>query len=269
MSRCRLAAISVFLISLSTQAATEVIPLDFRMAEDVLPIAQSVVGNQGKVNAYGNQLIVNAPDEVIGELRQVLSQLDTEPKRLLISVDTQNTASDAGSGYQVDGAIRGGNVSIETGQGERRGRDEVRIIRHSTQSQGGGIQQVQATEGYPALIQVGQSVPITTRSTDGYGQIYQQTQYRDVSRGFYATATVQGERVQVTISSHNDRLNSAHSDVIDIQETDTRVSGRLGEWISLGGVNESATSEQRGSLRRYSTNGQQDHSLRLKVERLD
>ncbi|MGA6097687.1 secretin N-terminal domain-containing protein [Stutzerimonas marianensis] len=269
MKRRRLSLLSALLVCLHSQAATEVIPLEYRMADDVLAVAQSVVGEQGKVNAYGNQLIVNAPDSVIAELRTVLSRLDTAPRRLLISVDTQNAASDSESGFQVDGSFGGGNVRLETGQNGNSGENRVRIIRHSTASQGGGVQQVQATEGYPALIQVGQSVPITTRDTDGYGQIYQQTQYRDVTRGFYATATVHGEQVQVTISSHDDRLDRYQPGVVNVRDTDTRVSGRLGEWIPLGGVNESASANQRGTLRRYSTTGQEDFSLRLKVERLD
>lgn len=265
----RLIAMLSLLLSMSLQAATEVIPLSYRMAEDVLPIAQSIVGDQGKVNAYGNQLIVNAPSSVISELRKVLSQLDNEPRRLLISVDTQNAATEDSSGYRIDGSITAGDLEIQTGRGERRGRDQVRIIRHSTNSQGGGVQQVQATEGYPALIQVGQSVPISTSGFDAYGQAYQETRLRDVTRGFYATATVQGDRVQVTISSQQDSLSPSRPGVIDIQETDTRVSGRLGEWIYLGGVDESASSNESGTLRRYSTAGQQDLSLRLKVEALN
>ncbi|WP_252724853.1 hypothetical protein, partial [Acinetobacter baumannii] len=67
------------------------------------------------------------------------------------------------------------------------GKDRVRIIRRSTDSRSGGSQQVQATEGYPALIQVGQSVPITSTATGPYGQIYSQTEYRNVNRGFYVT----------------------------------------------------------------------------------
>lgn len=250
-------------------AATQVIPLSFRMAEDVLPIAQSIVGDRGKVNAYGNQLIVNAPSAVIEELRDVLAQIDTEPRRLLISVDTQNSANSNDRGYRVDGSASAGNVEIQTGRGEIGGRDQVRIIRRSTSSQGGGVQQIQATEGYPALIQVGQSVPITTTAADGYGQIYQQTQYRNVTRGFYATATVHGDRVQVTLSSHNDRLNATRPDTMDVQQTDTHVSGRLGEWISLGGIDESASSNDSATLRRYSTEGRQNLSLRLKVDTLE
>lgn len=268
MTRYLLVAFLSF-ASMSLQAATEVISLKFRLAEGVLPIAQSIVGDQGKVNAYGNQLIVNAPPAVISELRDVLSQLDNEPRRLLISVDTQNAAVGSESGYRVDGSVGVGDVDVQAGRGETNGRDQVRIIRRSTTSQGNGVQQVQATEGYPALIQVGQSVPVTTSGSDGYGQIYQQTQFRDVTRGFYATATVHGDRVQVTISSNQNRMSSTLPGAINIHETDTRVSGRLGEWISLGGVDESASSNQSGTLRRYSTQGRQDLSLRLKVDTLE
>ena len=48
-----------------------------------------------------------------------------------------------------------------------------------------------------------------------------------------------------------------------------RVSGRVGEWITIGGVDESASSEQRGTLRRYSTDGGQNLSMRLKVDVLE
>lgn len=256
-------------ICLPLQAATEVIQLNNRMGEEVLPVAESVLGGQGRVTAYGNQLIVNAPDALIRELRQVVDQLDVAPKRLLISVDTQDSANSTAGGYRVDGSVRAGDVEFETGRGEIGGRDQVRIIRRSTNSRDGGIQQIQASEGYPALIQVGQSVPLTTQGTDGYGQIYQQTQYRDVLRGFYATATVHGDRVQISISSSRDRLAQGRSGVVEVQNADTRISGRVGEWITVGGIDESASSDQRGTLRRYSTQGSQNLSMRLKVDVLD
>src|SRR5690606_33699871 len=145
MTLRRILASLSLLACLPPYAATEVIQLDYRMAEHVLPIAQSVVGDQGRVNAYGNQLIVNAPAAVIDELRGVLGQLDSEPMRLLISVDTRNSASSADRGYRVDGSANIGNVEIEAGRGEVRGRDQVRIIRRSTQDLGGSTQQVQAT----------------------------------------------------------------------------------------------------------------------------
>lgn len=262
---------AVLLLALSQplMAATEVIQLNYRTADDVMPVVQSVLGYDGRASAHGNQLIVNAPPEKLQELKDVLQQLDTRPRRLLISVDTSDANYVDERGYRVDGSASAGNVEIQTGRGEVNGRDQVRIIRHSTSSRGGGTQQVQATEGYPALIQVGQSVPLTTTSVGPYGGVYNDTQYRDVTRGFYVTARLSGDIVQVTIDSHNDRVSQSRQGAIDIQSTSTRVSGRLGEWMTIGGANQSGQSSQSGTLQRYSTRGQDDTTVRLKVEALD
>ena len=266
--RALLAAL-LLALSLPLQAATEVIPLNYRTAEDVMPVVQSVLGNEGRVSAYGNQLIVNAEPAKIQELRTVLGQLDTAPKRLLISVDTSDSNYQDDRGYAVNGSASVGGVDIEAGRGEVRGRDQVRIIRRSTDTRGGGVQQVQASEGYPALIQVGQSVPITTASTGPYGQVYSNTEYRNVTRGFYVTASITGDIVHVAISSNRDRLSQSQPGVIDVQSTDTRVSGRLGEWITVGGVNESSQSDDSGFHRQRSTQGSENMTMRLKVESLD
>lgn len=74
--------------SFAATAATEVVPLNHRTSADLLPVAQHFIGKDGTVSAYGNQLIVNADPTRIDELRTLLSQLDTAPKRLLITVDT-------------------------------------------------------------------------------------------------------------------------------------------------------------------------------------
>ena len=256
-------------LCLPLQAATEVIPLNYRTADDVLGVVQSMLGNEGKVSAYGNQLIVNASPAKIGEVRVLLQQLDTRPRRLLITVESADSNYQNDRGYRVDGTLSAGNAEVQVGRGEVNGRDQVRIIRRSTDSRGGGTQQVQATEGYPALIQVGQSVPLTTTSTGPYGQVYQDTQYRDVTRGFYVTASLSGELVHVAISSQRDRVSNSRPGVIDVQSTDTRVSGRLGEWITLGGVSEETSSSGRDVLRRHTTQGREDMSLRLNVEAID
>src|SRR5690606_24093922 len=46
-------------LCLPLQAATEAIPLNYRTADDVLGVVQSMLGSEGKVSAYGNKLIVN------------------------------------------------------------------------------------------------------------------------------------------------------------------------------------------------------------------
>ncbi|MDP2246037.1 secretin N-terminal domain-containing protein [Pseudomonas sp.] len=269
MSAPNLFAALLLCIALPLSAATEVIPLNYRTADDVLPVVQSVLGNEGRVNAYGNQLVVNATPAKIEEIRQLLEQLDTRPRRLLISVDSSESSFQNDRGYRADGTLSAGGAQVQIGQGEINGRDQVRIISRTTDSRGGGTQHVQATEGYPALIQVGQSVPLNSSSSGPYGQVYNSTEYRNVMRGFYVTASLTGEIVHINISSNRDRVSQSQPGVIDIQNTDTRVSGRLGEWISIGGVNQQSQVERDGVLRQRSTQGREDMSLRVKVEITD
>lgn len=256
-------------LSQTLLAATEVMPLNYRTADDVLPVVQSVLGNEGRASNYGNQLIINAPPAKLQEVRDLLKQIDKQPRRLLISVDTSDSNYMNEQGYSVNGTASAGNVQIQSGRGEVNGRDQVRIIHRSTQSRGGGTQQVQTSEGYPALIQVGQSVPLTNTSVDSYGRPYNNTEYRDVTRGFYVTASLTGDLVHISISNNNDRLSQTQQGAINIQNTDTKVSGRLGEWITIGGVNENSQSDQSGFIQRRSTQGRDDMTLRVKVDALD
>ncbi|NWD27402.1 secretin [Pseudomonas yamanorum] len=231
--------------SFSVMAATEVVPLSNRTSADLLPVAQNFIGNDGTVSAYGNQLIVNAEPDKIQGLRALLSQLDTPSKRLLITVDTN-----------------------ENNQ-QSNGNNQTQVITYSTESRDGGIQQIQASEGVPALIQVGQSVPLTTTQPDAYGRPQNQTQYRNVTQGFYVTASVTGETVHLSISTNRDRMSQERPDVVNVQSTDTTVSGRLGEWITLAGINRQTQADKSTTTRSYSTQGRDDLNLRVKVDTLN
>ncbi|NWC96146.1 MULTISPECIES: secretin N-terminal domain-containing protein [unclassified Pseudomonas] len=231
--------------SFSVMAATEVVPLSNRTSADLLPVAQNFIGKDGTVSAYGNQLIVNAEPDKIQGLRALLSQLDTPSKRLLITVDTN-----------------------ENNQ-QSNGNNQTQVITYSTESRDGGIQQIQASEGVPALIQVGQSVPLTTTQPDTYGRPQNQTQYRNVTQGFYVTASVTGETVHLNISTNRDRMSQERPDVVNVQSTDTTVSGRLGEWITLAGINRQTQADKSTTTRSYSTQGRDDLTLRVKVDTLN
>ncbi|SNR95342.1 secretin N-terminal domain-containing protein [Pseudomonas segetis] len=256
-------------ISQTLMAETQVIDLNFRTAGEILPVIQSTLGSEGKVTPYGNKLIINSSTEKIAEVRSLLEQLDTKPRRLLISVDTSDSNVQSNRGYSTNGTISAGNGEVVVGRGEINGRDQVRIINRSTNSRGGGVQQVQTNEGYPALIQVGQSVPLTSTGTGPYGQVYSNTEYRNVTRGFYVTASLTGDQVHISLSSNRDRVSQSRPDVIDLQNTDTRVSGPVGQWITVGGVNEQNQSQDSDFLQRRSTQGREDMTLRVKVDVVD
>ncbi|MCE1118113.1 MULTISPECIES: secretin N-terminal domain-containing protein [Pseudomonas] len=230
--------------SLTAQAATEVIPLQHRSSAELLPAAQSFLGKDGSVSTFEDKLIVNASQERIDDLRTLLQQLDTAPKRLLISVDNTD------SNFQDN-------------------RGNARVIHYGTTNREGGLQQIQASEGQPALIQVGQSIPITSTSTDGYGRIQSDTQYRNVTQGFYVTPRLTGDTVRLQISTNNDRVSQERADVVKVQSTDTTITGRLGEWITLAGYNQDSQAERSASSLSYSTQRGENMTLRVKVDLLD
>lgn len=230
--------------SLTAQAATEVIPLQHRSSAELLPAAQSFLGKDGSVSSFEDKLIVNASPERIDDLRTLLQQLDTAPKRLMISVDNND------SNFQDN-------------------RGNARIIRYGTANREGGLQQVQASEGQPALIQVGQSIPVTSTSTDGYGRLQSDTEYRNVTQGFYVTPRLSGDTVRLQISTNNDRMSEERADVVKVQSTDTTVTGKLGEWITLAGFNQQSQSERSASSLSYSTQRGENMTLRVKVDLLD
>jgi hypothetical protein len=248
--------------SFAASAATEVLPLNYRTSDELLPTVKSMLGAEGSVNAYGNKLIINAEPDKISEIRDLLGQLDTAPKRLLISVDTSDSSNQSNSGYSSNGTVIAQNGQVS-------GRSQTRIINYGSASRDGGVQQVQANEGTPALIQVGQSVPITTTQSDGYGYPQSNTEYRNVTQGFYVTASVTGDIVHLSISTNRDRMSQERPDAIKVQSTDTQVSGRLGEWITLAGTSDQSRADEQGIVRRYSTQGRDDMTLRVKVDSLD
>ena len=232
----------MMLLSLSALADTQVITLQNRTSADLLPVAQNFIGKDGNVTVYGNQLIVEAPTQKIQGLEDLLSQLDTPARRLLITVDTSDSnLPDSNSNTRV----------------------------YSTASRDGGVQQIQATEGVPALIQTGQSIPQTSTQTDAYGRLSAQTAYRNVTKGFYITASVTGETVHLAISTNRDRMSQEQPDVVNVQSTDTQVSGPLGQWITVAGISGQNQAGQQGQTLTYSTQNRDDMTLRVKVDALD
>lgn len=262
-----LAASMAFSALLQAAPTTEVITLNHGLAEGMIPAVQPMLREDERVSAYGNQLIIRAEPARIAEIRQMLGELDRQPVRLRISVANTAASNSTQQGYAIDGRIRTGPVDIVTG--DRTGSNQTRIIRRETRGSNDAVRQITANEGYPVLIQQGQSIPVTSTTTNVYGQVMEQTQYRDVTQGFYATVRLNGDFANITLSSNNDRVNASDSRLIDVQRSDTVLTTRLGEWVSVGGIDDATTREDQGIGRRTRTRSADQNTIQLMVERLD
>ncbi|WP_373184858.1 secretin N-terminal domain-containing protein [Halopseudomonas sp.] len=256
------------LVTGPVQAApqTEVFTLGYNMADSLIPAIKPMLGEDERVSAFGNQLIVRAEPERIEEIRALLADIDRQPAQLRISVVNSGSSTSSERGFGVDGRFSTGAGDIIVG--DPGVTNQARIIRRETRGRNDGVRQITANEGYPVLIQSGKSVPLTTTTTDAYGRILQQTQYQDVTQGFYATVRLNGDQATITLSANNNRLNSDDDRVIDVQQADTVVTGRVGEWITVGTLGDTARSNNQDIGQRLRTRNENEGSIRLMVERL-
>jgi hypothetical protein len=91
------------------------------------------------------------------------------------------------------------------------------------------------------------------------------TSYRDLNSGFLVTPRVSGSSVTLDIEQQHEHPAPGNSGVRTFNVT-TQVRGALNEWISLGAVNQSATTQGSGVLSRQYSTQSDSTSLWVKVE---
>ena len=79
---------------------------------------------------------------------------------------------------------------------------------------------------------------------------------------------LQGNIVTLDIDPRNDSFDDARRGTINVQRVTTTVSGRLGEWIDLGGVIDSRSDERSALLGRSNTRTDERRGVQVKVEEL-
>jgi len=145
----------------------EVIELQARPLEEILPVIRPFAGPDGTVTGMGNRLVIRAAPARIREIRQLLGELDRPPRRLLITVGNRDDRMASSSGYDASADIRAGDAQIGINSPRRRPVDgtRARIDLHdrNIRDTGNASYRVQALEGRPALIRSGVRLPFQGR----------------------------------------------------------------------------------------------------------
>lgn len=231
--------------------ALEVIPLQHRAAAELLPLLQPFVDKDGIVKGAEDKLLVRTSQANLAELRRLIAQLDRPLRRLTIEV------------RQVSGdSARGGGTAAKEGN-KTWGTDRL--------DEADRLQQVQVTEGHEALIDVGRQIPISdfavTLGREGT-RIAQETRYAGATTGFYARPLLSGDTVTVDIRPYQAALEGgAPPPAFDVQALHTTVTGKLGEWITIG-ASTTAQETQEDDVVTYSTTrrGEPDRLILLRVK---
>ena len=262
-------AIGVIVTCLSWAAyaqSLEVIELKHRRAEEVIPVLQPLIEQGGALSGRDYTLFVRTSAANLAQVRSALQQIDREPKQFLVSVRRNADAEMQREGVGVSGTVQSGRVTGRVNETRGRTGVTVRGTQGDIETSSGALSSVSVLEGSSAFIATGTSVPVVTTVIAGGGRrpwAGTSTEYRDLTSGFLVTPRVSGAGVVLDIEQRDERLRNG---TIQNQNLTTQISARVGEWIRLGGIDETSTSSQRGVLSRQYSTSSQAQSIWIKVD---
>lgn len=245
------------------QQELEVIPLRAQTVDKVLPVLLPLVEPGGTLTGMNNQLFLRASRKNREEIKRALAAMDTPARRLVIRISSNRQADESSRGVGAGGQVTLGSTSRVDGSARVWDTKSVR-------SESGG-QMVQTIEGGQAFIQVGRSLPVPLRQVViGPGGVVatDTVVYRDIGQGFYAVPRLAGDRVTLEISQQADAPGRYGYGSADTQRLSTTVTGRLGEWIELGGTGRQVGASERGTLSASTGEVRDTRSIWLMVEEI-
>jgi len=249
----------------------EIIQLKSRPVAEIIPILQPFIDHDGSIAGMNNQLIIRTSPDNLAEIMKVLQRLDQPPRRLRISVRQSAAGHATQRAVEADvNAMIGKQAKVIVGQPRNDG-IRLRMKEARTRSQLDATHTLQVLEGYPAFIATGEAVPVPEQTTViNNNTLHQQitTRYKNVSSGFYVVPRINGARVTLEISPQMNRPGDIQGRY-DIQQAHTIVSGRLGEWISIGGVSQSSVEKGHDLLKNSRTTNRDDRTMELLVEEIN
>ena len=281
-----LAGFILLLFSAPVWAEVEIIALKHRSAEEVLPVIRPLLDKGDAASGMNYQLILRTSPRNLEEIKRLLESIDVAPRRLKITVlqnvDSETVArltevsGNVGLSREVQIAVpdsgdsRG--LNVELGQGQDR--LKARAISTRSLEDERNTQQLQVLEGNRALVRSGQSVPVPQRQViqNQWGtQVIDSTQYQEAGSEFYVLPRISGDRVTLEISAQNDAFVSGSGDqpVMRVQQASSTVSGRLGEWLEVGGLGQQKNHDDSTISTRGTSRAREQRSVLIRVEEVE
>jgi type II secretory pathway component GspD/PulD (secretin) len=232
-------SLALWALSAQGQGGLEVIELQHRTAEQVLPDLRPLVEPGGVLTGQRNQLIVRTSPQNLVEIRRALDALDRPARRLVISVRFDDAATDERSAFAAGGAVstQGARASLQAADTRSAANERV-------------DQRVQVLEGGRARLATGQSRPVRQSQILGNPGTPVQRQsvvIQEITSGFEVVPRLSGSTVFLEIAQQREQPGAIPGSVQG-QGATTTVSARLGEWVELGGISGAQSRDERGIL---------------------
>jgi hypothetical protein len=235
----------------------ETIELRNRPAEELIPLLRPLLSADAALSGTGFLLIVRAGQADLARVKQVVASLDRAARQLLITVRQDAGASGRSAGVDARVGVGGSGAGASASAWDRTStsRDDTG---HS----------VRVQEGGSAWIATGDSTLLPQRTvtrTVGGTVVRETVVERNLASGFSVTPRLAGDRVTLEISTRRD-TPVGNAGAAAVSRVATTVTGRLGEWLELGGAGQSLAAEGSGLLSRSSDAATVERRVFVKVE---
>ncbi|MDK9702214.1 MAG: hypothetical protein OEL20_03680 [Sulfuritalea sp.] len=251
------------LSSVAWAQGLEIIDLRHRSAGQLLPQLMPFVEPGGTLGGADGKLFLRASARNQAEIRALVASLDTPVRRLMISVRQEGTDSGSDRGAGV-------SVRVEVGAGGTALSGRRHLYQSDSRSRRDTSQQVQTIDGGRAAILVGESLMLPFRQvvmTPAGVVVSESFVQRELGTGFIAVPRLAGDRVTLEISPRDDAPGPLPGSV-NMQRLLTTVSGRLDEWLELGGASGDRSGSSAGIASVGAQSASRQRRLLLKVEEL-
>lgn len=246
-------------------AALEIFDLKSRTAEEIIPIIKPLVSRDTFLSGQSYQLFVRGTAADIKLVTDLLQRIDSPLRNLLVSVRQVNKNQAKQDEIDFMAKIKSGKLTLDinsSGSGS-----QLRLKRFGTKKSHENTHSVRVLEGHPAYVYTGTSKPVKTQEAFAKGKTsaYQySTQYKQASSGFYALPWVVNDRVTIEINPQ--QQNFKQGNVIATHDISTVIKGRVGQWITLGGLDESSDVSQKGLASKTFGTQRDEMVTQVKVE---
>ncbi len=269
-------------IALAENMQLEVIPLQNRMVDDVIHIIRPLVAPGGTVTGMNNQLIIKTTPSNLAEIKEILTRIDHAPRKLMITVKQNIYGNSHLREDSLTGEYISENVQINTGHdhskeglsvsaGDKNSNVQYRTLNNTARTDDRNTFKVQALEGRPAFINQGQSIPVgsSTAHVTKHGVVLNQsTDYYETRSGFYVLPRLNGNQVTLLAATELSSVQPDSHPTANVQGVETTVTGRLGQWMELGGIDQSFNHGTRQNFSSSNVRGQELRTVLIKVDEI-
>jgi len=263
-------ALAVLAAAASADAAVEVISLNYRSAPEVLPLVRSMLSPEGRISAdeRTNSLIIVDDEEAIARVKQSLAVIDAPVRQATVRVRFQESGRREERSVSGGGQVSGDDWSVSSGRrpGTRDGVD-VRAQDRSVSRSGSSEYFINALSGSWAYIRVGQDIPYTARWADLCRRYGRTVVYQRIETGFDVKPVIRANMADVEIVPRISETGAGgRTGGVRFAEASTQVQVPLGQWVTIGGSDQSGNEVLNAILEAGSSRQSSALSIQLFVE---